>query len=77
MVFMDSPEFIERFVIYNKIKSIKFDVYDTNGEKKPDISTFPTIYRFLTIVVQTFVDWNLSVYFGYSYAVSKLLYDLS
>ena len=74
---MDSPEFIERFVIYNKNQSLKFDVYDTNGEKNPDISTCPTIYRFLTLVVQTFVDWNLSVYFGYSYAVSKLLYDLS
>ena len=77
MVFMDSPEFIERFVIYNKNQSLKFDVYETNGEKNPDISTFPTIYRFLTLVVQTFVDWNLSVFSGYSYAVSKLLYDLS
>ena len=74
---MDSPEFIERFMIYNKNQSLKFDVYDTNGEKNPDISIFPTVHRSLTAVIQTLVDRNLSVYSGYSYAVSELLYNLS
>lgn len=74
---MDSPEFIERFVIYNKNQSLKFDVYDTSGEKNPDISIFYPIFRSLITLGQTHIDRNLSVYFGCSYAVSELLYHLS
>lgn len=40
LVLTGSPEFVKRFVIYNKNQSLKFDVYDTNGERNQDISLF-------------------------------------
>ena len=34
-----SPEFVKRFILYNKNQSIRFEVYETDGNKSNDIST--------------------------------------
>lgn len=33
-----SPEFVKRFILYNKNQNIRFEVYETDGDKSSDIS---------------------------------------
>lgn len=35
---MTSPEFVKRFLLYNKGQSLRFEVYETNGKDSNNIS---------------------------------------